>query len=201
MPRIRVRIAASTILVACAAAAVTLVLVGGGESDSAAVAASPSSLSATALRAIPTYSTALDRSQTAQERNVESQTPAADTRLVTSDATDSVYVGRIDDQGVLCLSIQQQATQRLTTTCGGAAALAAGQLHLVRGGDDGTVAVGLAPQGSASVTVNANGKALKANVDGGVFLTRPDAAPNSFEFTDPSGKEIAKQSVPAAVAR
>jgi hypothetical protein len=182
-------------LAACAAAAVALVSVGGGKSDSAAVAASPSSVSATTLRAVPTYSAALDRSQTAQERSVESRTPAGDTRLVTSDATDSVYVGRIDDQGVLCLSIQQQATQRLTTTCGGAAALAAGQLHLVRGGDDGTVAVGLAPEGSASVTVNANGKALQADVDGGVFLARPDAAPSSFEFTDSSGKEIAEQSV------
>jgi hypothetical protein len=201
MHRIRVRIAASTLLVACAAAAVTLVSVGGGKSDSAAVAASPSRLSATALRAVPTYSAALDRSQTAQERSVESQTPASDTRLVTSDATDGVYVGRIDDQGVLCLSIQQRATQRLTTTCGGASALAAGQLHLVRGGDDGTVALGLAPQGSASVTVKANGKALKAPVDGGVFLARPDAPPSSFDFTDPSGKEIAKQSVPTPVVR
>lgn len=201
MRRTRIRIAASTLLVACAATAVTLVSVGGGKSDAAAVAASPSSPSATVLRAVPTYSAALNRSETAQERSVESHTPASDTRLVTSDATDSVYIGRIDDQGVLCLSIQQQATQRLTTTCGGAAALAAGQLSLVRGGDDGTVAVGLAPQGSASVTVNANGRALEADVDGGVFLARPDGAPSSFAFMDPSGNEIAKHSVPVAVAR
>jgi hypothetical protein len=72
---------------------------------------------------------------------------------------------------------------------------------LVRGGDDGTVAVGLAPQGSASVTVKRQRQGFKADVDGGVFLARPDAAPSSFEFTDPSGKEIAEQSLPVAVAR
>jgi hypothetical protein len=41
---------------------------------------------------------------------------------------------------------------------------------LVRGGDDGTVAVGLAPQGSASVTVKRQRQGFKADVDGGVFL-------------------------------
>lgn len=170
--------------------AVTLAVVGlsigvGGSGRKALAAATTPSRTV----AVPAYARALSRSQTADELDVQRQTPASNTRSVLDDGADAVYVGRVEAQDALCISIRQRQTQRLTTTCGGVRATLAGDLRLARGGAEGqgVVVVGVAPPGSASATARTAGGDLVRPIAGGIFLVRSDDVPAALEFRNASG--------------
>lgn len=196
----RFRIGALTALGVPVALAIALVGMGPETSDRGAVAAAPETYGRTAVEAAPAYDKALSRPQTASERTVGLLTPASDTRLVESDGPDDLYVGRIDGQEVLCVSIEQRSTKLLTTTCGGKSAIAAGQLLLVRSGDasNGLVVVGVAPFDSATVTVETRGEDLTMPVKGGLFVARPDTRPLSLRFVDGAGRPIVSVPTPGS---
>jgi hypothetical protein len=174
--------------------AVTLAVVGlsigAGESGRNALAAAPTTASEPV--AVPAYAQAMSRSQTADERDVQRQTPASNTRSVMVDGADAVYVGRVEGQDALCISIQQRQTQRLTTTCGDASSTLAGDLRLVRGGADGqdVVIVGVAPPDSASATAKTASGDLVRPIAGGIFLVRSDNVPAALEFKNAAGVPV-----------
>lgn len=169
--------------------AVTLAVVGlsidTGGSGRNALAAAPTTPSRTV--AVPAYAQAMSRSQTADEVDVQRQTPASNTRSVMHDGADAVYLGRVEAQDAACISLQQRQTQRLTTTCGDGSAIRAGDLRLVRGGAEGVVIAGVAPSDSVSATAKTASGDVVSPIAGGIFLVRSDAVPAALEFKNASG--------------
>jgi hypothetical protein len=204
--KITMGLGGSALIAAVAALANPLLSSGAAQADqatsgpgtSSAAAAGPPQAPSAAAKAAPGYDAAIVRPQTAEEQAVQGLTPASDTRRVTGDGDDDIFVGRVDAHNALCISVQNRQSQRLTTTCGDASAIQAGQLLLTRGGDGRNLVIGVAPSGSASVTLKTRASTVTAAVDGGLFHARPDSAPIAATFTDQAGAAVASVATPGA---
>jgi len=187
------RIAAITAL-AATALAVGIVAGSGHDSPKTAEAAE----SGQTAKAIPSYSAALTRAQSDQEQAVQSRTPATDTRLVIAAGPEDVYVGRIPNKDAVCISVEQRATQYLSTTCGDAAAATSGRLFLIRSGTEsnGYLVVGVTPTNSVSATVTGDRESTAGEARGGLFVVRLNEQPRSLTFDSADGSTVARLEVP-----